>query len=113
VAETKFRAQAGPISGDGRETVDLLVGPHAARRAFYLDDIAAVRDALAPFDPRVADGSVHHWTVQPDGDGEMALWAWSSADDPRPALVMYRHERTAWPVLWQAVLAGLGLEDVQ
>jgi hypothetical protein len=111
VAEAELRAEAGFVSSDGRETVDLLGRHRIGRRTFYLDDIPAIRDALAPFDERVQAKGVDHWSVDRDGNNDVALFAWSSADDPMPQPCLYRYQ--THPGVWRAVLAGLGLEDVQ
>jgi hypothetical protein len=65
----------------------------------------------------VADDGVIY-RIDPDHWGDLGVWRWVGPDDPRPRLVISRplspdvNDSMSW-IVWRAVLAGLGLEDVQ
>jgi hypothetical protein len=113
VSDPRVKAVEGFQNLEGRRTVYVHV-ERAPIRAFYLDDIPAVRDALAPFDERVQGPGL--WKVDENGEGDVCTFWFRDEDDPTP--VQYDVRPRSGPTdlpswqRWRAVLAGLGLEDV-
>lgn len=74
--------------------------------------LSRVMHGLDPFTGESAQGLDPEWWIGTDGYGDMTLWLATSSVDPHPQQVISRHELDRYhPVLWGALIAGLGISD--